>query len=55
MRVSPARQVRNPQHETTRQVLTMLREGGGPLSYYDVDLALMQPAGANLSDRELWN
>ena len=52
-RVRPARQTRNPQHETTRLVLGILRDAAGPLSYRDVALAMMRAAGANLSDREL--
>jgi len=49
-RVRPARQVRNPQHETTRQVLGVLREAAGPLSYRDTALAMMQAAGGNVGD-----
>jgi len=49
-RVRPARQVRNPQHETTRQVLGVLREATGPLSYRDVALAMMRAAGGNVRD-----
>ena len=49
-RVRPARQVRNPQHETTRPVLGVLREAAGPLSYRNVALAIMRTAGGNVGD-----
>ncbi len=49
-RVRPARRVDNPQHETTRQVLGVLREADGALSYRDIALRMMHAAGANVGN-----
>ena len=52
-RVRPARQVANPQQETTRHVLGILREAEGPLSYREIALRMMGVLGVTVTDGAL--
>lgn len=52
-RVRPARQVANPQQETTRHVLGILREAEGALSYREIALRMMQGLGVTVTDTAL--
>ncbi|MGI4977972.1 MAG: hypothetical protein ACRYG6_13615 [Janthinobacterium lividum] len=52
-RVRPARQVANPQQETTRHVLGILRNAEEPLTYGEIALRMMQLLGVTVTDRAL--
>jgi len=51
-RVRPARRVGEPKHETTRQVLRIMREAGKAMSHRDITVAIMLAEGRSIQDHK---
>ncbi len=51
-RVRSARRVGEPKHETTRQVLRVMREAGEAMSHRDISVAIMRSEGRGVEDRK---